>query len=427
MKLELKRQDFLKALQTTEKIAASKALEDIVNSIKLNANYDGEVTIEATDLKTTVKCKVSSEGVSVIEPGTAVLPLAVLGGMLKKYKCDTAAIEVKDAKGVLIAEGSKSKFPTVPVDNFPNVPESNGADSICEISASELSRIITEGACASSQPQEFPKYMGASLLRTTENGSLKVVSTDGKRLSVSESACIVSRNEDVLLPSGALKDLARQLSGYNDENVKILTDGPTVWFALESVEFSIRKIEAAFPDYERILSNEVYTSLNIPCDTLTSAVERVDVIAKTTIPHIMVMDLNPEGRLRLTARSPELGVAVEYLDAEITGSSLQIGFNAAYFLDGLKALGNCEAVIEFSSSEGQTRMKRKDDSSLLYMLMPSRLSQQDIVDDELNDSDSYNNSDSGSESESDSESADTNDDVNNNMPENDMPEGEPIF
>ena len=228
MKLEIKRQDFLKALQTAEKIAASKAIAEFVSSVKINAGDDGQVTIEATDLKTTVKSKVSSEGVSVIESGTGLLPLTVLGGMLKKYKCDTAMIEVKDTKGVLIAEGSKTKFPTVPVDMFPNVPESAGAEAVCEISASDLSRIITEGAVASSQPQDFPKYLGTCLLRT-EEGRLKAVSTDGKRLSVSEVICNVSRDEDVLLPSGAVKELARQMASYENENVRILSDGSTVW------------------------------------------------------------------------------------------------------------------------------------------------------------------------------------------------------
>ena len=38
-------------------------------------------------------------------------------------------------------------------------------------------------------------------------------------------------------------------------------------------------------------------------------------------------------------------------------------------------------------------MKRVDDSSFLYMLMPTRLSHQDIADDELNDSDSDSDSD----------------------------------
>ena len=391
MKLEIKRQDFLKALQTTEKIAAVKAIEDLENSIKLNANYDG-VTIEATDLKTTVKSKVNPESVNLIEPGTAVLPLAILGGMLKKSKCDTAAIEVKDMKGTLIAEGSKTKFPVVPAENFPNVPESSGAESICEITSIELSRIITEGISASSQPQDFPKYMGSCLLRTTEN-SLKAVSTDGKRLAVSEKFCNVNRQEDILLPTTAVRELARQLAAYGDEKVRILSDNSTAWFALENIEFSIRRIEANFPEYERILGDETSTALNISCDNLMSAVDRVDIIAKTTTGHIMVLDLNPESSLRITARSPVFGVAAEYLEAGITGSKMKVGYNATFFIDGLKALGDGDIIIEFSSDEGQTRMKRVDDSSFLYMLMPTRLSHQDIADDELNDSDSDSDSD----------------------------------
>ena len=72
---------------------------------------------------------------------------------------------------------------------------------------------------------------------------------------------------------------------------------------------------------------------------------------------------------------------------------MKVGYNATFFIDGLKALGDGDIVIEFSSDEGQTRMKRVDDSSFLYMLMPTRLSHQDIADDELNDSDSDSDSD----------------------------------
>lgn len=381
MKLEIKRQDFLKAWQTAEKTAISKAITDFVNSIKINVSDNGEVTLEATDLKTTVKCKAS--GVSVIEPGAALLPVTVLAGMLKKNQCDILMLEVKDSKGTLTSEGSKSRFPVVSLEAFPKVPESSGAETICEITSKELSRIITEGNTASSLPQDFPRYIGSCLMRSSEN-SLKIAATDGKRLSVSETPCIVNRNEDVLLPSGALKELAKQLAVY-DENVRILTDGSIVWFALESVEFSLRKIEANFPDYERILSNEVYTSLHIPCDKFMAAVERIDIIAKTSIAHIMVMDMKPDHQLRITARSPEYGVAGEFLDADISGNPLQIGFNAGYFLEGLKALGPKDIDIEFSSPEGQTRLKRRDDNSFLYMLMPARLAPQDLAGDELDD------------------------------------------
>ncbi len=59
-----------------------------------------------------------------------------------------------------------------------------------------------------------------------------------------------------------------------------------------------------------------------------------------------------------------------------------MGFNVAYFMDGLKALGNEQAVIEFSGEEGQTRMKRDGSEDFLYMLMPARLSTQDAITEE---------------------------------------------
>ncbi|MBR0250931.1 MAG: DNA polymerase III subunit beta, partial [Synergistaceae bacterium] len=334
MKLEIKRQDFLKAWQTAEKIAVSKAITEIVNSIRINAADNENVTLEATDLKTSVKCK--AEGVYVIEPGTAVVPVLLLGGMLKKLKCETLTIEVNDTRGMLFAEGSKSRFPVVPLEAFPKIPESTGAEAVCEINAKELSDTITEGGSASSQPQDFPKYLGACLMSIAED-SLKIVSTDGKRLAVSKAMCEnVFRQEDILLPSNPLKELAKQLSG--DSNVKIISDGTIVWFALEDAEFSIRRIDASFPDYQRILNSNVAAKLQISCEDLISVVERVDIVARTTIPHIMVMDMNPDGHMRISARAPE-GVAREFLEADITGNPMQIGFNAAFFLEGLKALG----------------------------------------------------------------------------------------
>ena len=209
------------------------------------------------------------------------------------------------------------------------------------------------------------------------------VSTDGKRLSLSKFPCEVSKDEDMLLLAPALKELGKITAGCGeDEMVKILTDGATTWFVLEKIEFSVRRVESTFPKFEKILNTDVVTTLRIESENLISSLERVDIIAKTTPAHIMAMSLNPNGELKITARAPEFGTASETLNAEIGGSSLQIGFNVAYFLDGLKAIGKEVAVIEFSGEEGQTRMKREGSDDFLYMLMPARLSTQDIMTEE---------------------------------------------
>ncbi len=65
---------------------------------------------------------------------------------------------------------------------------------------------------------------------------------------------------------------------------------------------------------------------------------------------------------------------------------MQIGFNAGFFLDGLKAADSNTITVEFSSEEGQIRILKDEGDDFLYMLMPIRLTPQDIVpDDESGD------------------------------------------
>ena len=383
MKLEIERADFLKAWQTAEKYTPSKTTMEALNGVRITA-YEGIVTLEATDLKSSVKC--SAKGAAILEPGVAVLNAAIFGSMLRKAEAPTLTLTIGDEKGSLNAGRSKSRFTVIPAETFPNIPESSDAEDICEIMAQDLNRLITEGSCAASAPSDFPKYLGTCMLRTSD-GMILAVSTDGKRLARSQMPCsLVNKQDDLILPSAALKELAKSFSG--DGSVKILADSSTVWFRLEDgSEFSLRRIDAAFPKYEKILNDAVKTKMIVGKSALVSAIDRVDVMAKTNPAHIMAMVLNPGGELRITARAPELGTISETLDAVIEGEQMHIGFNLSYFMDGVKSINSDSVLAEFSDYEGQTRMFKDEGRDFLYMLMPIRLSPQDIVnDDDADDS-----------------------------------------
>ena len=384
MKLEIERQDFLKAWQNAERLSDAKSTKDAIAGVLITAEEDNSVILEATDLKTSIRC--TAKGANVLEPGKSVIPAAIFGAMLRKLSADDLVLEVNSERGFLNAGTNKMRFSIIPPDMFPNIPESSGAELICEIPAPILAKLIAEGSSASSQPQDFPKYLGTCLFRTAE-GLLMAVATDGKRLSLAKTSCTPSKDTDLLLPAQALKEFAKTIATLDEEKiVRLLADGSTAWFALEDSEYSIRGIDSAFPKFERILNTEVRTTLRINSKDLYSVLERIDIIAKTTPAHIMAMSLSSNGELRITARAPELGTANETFTANIDGGDLQLGFNVGYFMDGLKALGNEQAVIEFSGEEGQTRMKRDGSDDFLYMLMPARLSTQDaMTEDEIGD------------------------------------------
>ena len=380
MKLELQRQNFLKAWQIAEKYIDPKSAKESLSGIYIRASENGEVTLEATDLKTSVRCK--AEGVNVVEPGVAVVPAAILGSMIKKSASEELLLEINSERGFLGAGKSKTRFAIISAEMFPNLPESSNAEKVFDFQGSELSKLIAEGGSAASLPTDFPKYIGACLLRAKE-GLVQIVSTDGKRLALAKSTCgSIANGKDLILPAQAFKDLGKTLgSSYPDKNVNILSDDSTIWFNLEGVEFSIRLIDANFPVYERILNDVVETSMKIRTEDLMPVLERIDIIARAIPAHVMSMSLSPEkGELKITARAPERGTASEAVNAEIEGKFLQVGFNVGYFMDGLKILGNGEIKIEFSGDESQTRMTRNNGTGdFLYMLMPARLSPQDKI------------------------------------------------
>ena len=377
MKLEIERQDFLKAWQNAEKLANAKSTKEAIAGVLITASEDNTVMLEATDLKTSIRC--NAKGANVLEPGKAVIPAAIFGAMLRKLDADDLVLEVNSERGFLNAGSNKMRFSVISPETFPNIPESASAEVICEIPAPILAKLFAEGSSAASVPQDFPKYLGTCLIRTAE-GMLIAVSTDGKRLSLAKSPCDTSKDEDMLLPAPAIKEFGKTISSCSEnEKVRVSADGSTAWFAIEGAEYSVRRVDSAFPKFERILNAEKRTTLKINSKDLYSVLERIDIIAKTTPAHIMSMSLQPGGELRITARAPELGTAIETFTANNEGETLHLGFNVGYFMDGLKALGAEQAVIEFSGEEGQTRMKREGSEDFLYMLMPARLSTQDAV------------------------------------------------
>ena len=83
MKLEITQSVFMKFWNMAERVTGAKSTMPTLASILCEAGEDG-VTLNSTDLKTTIRVK--ADGVTVVEPGTAILPLKVVGELFKKYR-----------------------------------------------------------------------------------------------------------------------------------------------------------------------------------------------------------------------------------------------------------------------------------------------------------------------------------------------------
>ena len=81
-----------------------------------------------------------------------------------------------------------------------------------------------------------------------------------------------------------------------------------------------------------------------------------------------------DGRVSISANNPDLGEAMEELEAEYKGKPMAIGFNARYLIDVLGVLGgDGEVDVELKDELSPSVIRKNGVDNYLYVLMPMRL------------------------------------------------------
>ncbi|EHM12439.1 MULTISPECIES: DNA polymerase III subunit beta [Jonquetella] len=376
MKLQLNRLQFLKAWQMAERTTNSRVPQTSLYSVHIRCGQDGTF-LEATDLKTSIS--VAAEGVQVVEEGAALLPVRVIGELLKKIDSEVVELSVTQERGMLVAGKNQYDVAVFPTDLFPDMPRPSSDEPFALVPSGELIRVLDEGIVAGSVSEEFPRYIGACQLQC-QKGELRAVSTDGRRLSLSKCLCESGTDGSVLVPLAPMKEFQRFLQSVeSDATVRVFTDQALVHFCLPGLEYSVRRIESSFPNYEKVLRKDFTSTLTVNRGLFIGALERVDLLVREN-NHLVVVTLSPSGEMTLVGRSPEVGKACEHLSGMITGESLKAAFNANYMLDGLRAFHGDEVYMTFNGSNGQMNMMRPGSDTFLYMLMPVNLQQSEYED-----------------------------------------------
>ena len=382
MKIEISRPEFLKTWLMAERSSSTRSTVGSLGGVFVTTEED-KVLLSATDLKTSIRC--AAGGTNVLKEGSAIFPVKILGELFKKVSTDVLSVEIEGEKGVLVSGRNKTRFSTWPSENFPKLAQSDGADVLCDVPAADFLRILSEGSIASSMTDDFPKYLGACLVQL-KSGRLCAVSTDGHRLSLSRCLCEPQSQNDVdlLLPISSVRELQRLLQSASSGVVRILYDGSMVWFQMGDVEFSIRRVESSFPNYERILNPNTTTTVILNRLDLLSALDRIDIIVRSHT-RLVVMHIAPGDELKLTGRAPEFGMAAETLYAAVSGDAVNTGFNVGFMQDGLKSISFDSLKMTLNGEAGQMTIRREGSDDFLYMLMPVRITEQDIIELEEDD------------------------------------------
>jgi DNA polymerase-3 subunit beta len=368
MEIKAKRGDLLATLYWTQSIVERRNTIPILANVLIAAQKK-EIHITATDLEVGVRGDVEGE---VTKEGTVTVNAKKLYEIIREVPHEQVQLKRLENEWVEIRSG-KSVFKIVGMDarEFPQFPNFD----IKELSStpSAVIRGMIERTIFSVSTDETRYSLNGVFVEQGDGGRVRMVATDGHRLAFDERELgSLGLSKGVILPRKGLAELRKLLESNDDGVVSIGFRENMALVTKDKVELFMRLIDGDFPDYTKVIPKGNPNVAKIEHEELLQALRRVSIISSERYKGIK-MDFSA-GKVSLSANNPDLGEAVEEIDAEYKGKPITIGFNARYLLDVLGVLsGEGEINVELKDELSPSIVRKSGDEGYLYVLMPMRL------------------------------------------------------
>ena len=368
MEIKAKRGDLLAALYWTQSIVERRNTMPILANVLIESQK-GTIRITATDLEVGVRGEVDGE---TAKEGTVTVNAKKLYEIIREVPNEQVQMKRLENEWVEIKSG-KSVFKIVGMDarEFPQFP--NFEDKkLSTMTATTLKGMIERTIFAVSTDETRYSLNGV-FVEQGEGGKVRMVATDGHRLAFEERDLgSLGLSKGVILPRKGLAELKKLLENAGDGVVSIGFQENMGLVTKDRVELFMRLIDGDFPDYTKVIPKGNPNLAQIEHDELLQALRRVSILSSERYKGVK-MDFG-EGKIAISTNNPDLGEAVEEVEAEYKGKPLSIGFNARYFMDVLAVLGSDGDIdIELKDELSPSVIHGAGNDGYLYVLMPMRL------------------------------------------------------
>ena len=363
MKFRCDRDALSEALQTVQRGVSSRPGIPALTGVLIEASDDGHLTLMTTDLE--VSARLTIEGVQVTEAGIALVPARLVGDTVKSLSDAPVEFETDQNQARLRCAAYEGTLRLLPAEDFPALQEPSGTR--VSVEAPRFAEAVSQVGRAASRDEARPVLTGV-LLEVTREGVV-LVATDSYRLSIRELVATAGGEARAIVPERAIAEAGRAASNDEKGSIELFVDESQVSFRVGTLTLTSRLIEGEFPNYRQLLPEEHESRMTVSRQQLLDAVRRVGLLARDTTP--VRLEFNALG-VRLSSSSPDLGQAVETVEARYEGEDLTVAFNPQYLADGLTA-----AVGESVRLDVRDGLKpgvvRGDGDEFTYLVMPVRL------------------------------------------------------
>ncbi|MGQ9573855.1 MAG: DNA polymerase III subunit beta [Thermoguttaceae bacterium] len=365
MKLTCDRQKLLQAFQTAASVVPARSPKPILQNVKLEAGRE-QTILTATDLEVGVRVEVP--GFDVEASGTVLLPVDRFGSILRESSDEQLILESDGTKTWVRGQRSQFHLPTENPDEFPEVARFQ-EKKYHKLQARFFRELIRRTVFATET--ESSRYaLGGVLLELTVDGVIGVA-TDGRRLArqdgQAESVGGHESREGTIVPARSLHLLERALTD-SEEEIQIAARDSDVLIRTARATWYTRLVEGRFPRWREVFPKlDTMTAIELTVDAFYKAVRQAAIV--TSDRHRGVDFRFTDGKLTLSARSPEYGESQVELPIPYEGSELVVMLDPRFLVEFLKVL-DPQATFTFYVRSAQSAVLAVTSDGYSYLVMP---------------------------------------------------------
>jgi DNA polymerase III subunit beta len=369
MEFTVSKNDLVRELGLSQGVVEKKTTIPILSNVLVEASGD-RIHLTATDLELGIRCSCPAK---VKKQGAGTIPAKRLLDYVRLLPDGDIDVKLSENHWVSIVCGrSRTRIAGMSRESYPELPQMPA--TLATIPAGLLAQMISKTIFAISN-EESRFTLNGALLLVREN-SLIMVATDGHRLSmVEQSAELGGASYRALLPKKAMAEILKLAGDAGADAVfEFSGDDNHLFFRIGARLLMSRKLTGNFPDYERVLPKDADKSVILPREELRAAIERVAQFADERSRAIRVRLAKEE--MKVFSSISETGESEEVLSVNYSDDPVEIGFNAGYMLDFLKAVNQPEVAFHFKdgNSAGEMRPAESGEGNQYrYVVMPMRI------------------------------------------------------
>lgn len=362
MKFYINREKLLTPLQQIVSVIEKRQTMAQLSNVLIN--LDNTVLIlTGTDLEIQIVVKLDvseSTNFSITVPARKFLDIIRLLPVNSEIK-----FELKNDKVKIESNRSRFSLSTLPAEGYPQFVESDFS-YIFYIKANKLKKALDKTLfCMANQDVRY--YLNGLMLNIS-NSTIKLIASDGHRLSIYEDILEQETGYEVriILPRKGVIELNRLLV-ENDTELKVEFSTNNIRICVDNLIFSAKLVDSKYPDFSRVFKQEFFTQISINRQMLKEALTRVSILANEKFKGVSI-ELGTDSLL-ISTHNPEHEEAEEQLSIEYSGEPLSIAFNSQYLLDAVSNIDSDWAVLTFASNASCCFIQEPDNDLYKFIVM----------------------------------------------------------